>query len=479
MSDIDKAFLKNGKAAEVLLVEDDNALRTIIAKNLSRRGLMVREAENGLVAKTIFELDPKRFDLIISDIRMPELDGVALLKIVRAAGTVPFIVMTGFSELIESKNAFELGASDFLPKPAKTEALLASIIRCLNPENNKPPANATEAKPKGDEFNQIHIDEFVSTTHLRSDIYLRLGDKFVKVAHKGDAVPIDRIRKYQTGSVEYLYVKSSEFRAYVNLNIQVARVLQQSPARVEAKLRVLKHTAEVITESCFRDGFDKQLFDSASKVVLDTVDLVADDEDILGTLTQMHSGANRLYVHAVAVSMFSAMIAKAVGWTSVTNQSKVSLCGLFHDIGKKEIDPAIFEKKRIHLTVEDIQRIESHVLRGRDILRQMPSLPEDVSEVAYQHHENFNGTGYPHALSGDQIHPMARLVRVADLYVSAILPLQSELRLEPLAALQKLQTIHEGEVDPTFVRGLAKVVRGHAATSTLGAAAPVGKVKLA
>ena len=220
MSEIEKTFQKNGKAAEVLLVEDDDALRSIIAENLTRRGMIVSQAENGLVAKNLFELAPTKFDLIISDIRMPELDGVQLLKIVRAAGRVPFIVMTGFSELIESKNAFDLGASDFLPKPAKTDALLSSIARCLNPTPAVIETSATDVAAE-ERYCQIHIDEFVSTTHLRSDIYLNLGAKYVKVAHQGDAVPIDRIRKYQTSSVEYLFVKASDFRSYVNLNIQV------------------------------------------------------------------------------------------------------------------------------------------------------------------------------------------------------------------------------------------------------------------
>lgn len=443
----------------VLLVEDDHVFRGLIAKNLRRRGLNVREAENGLVAKTILELAENEFHVVISDVRMPEMDGVALLKHVRSTSKVPFIVMTGFSELIEARNAFELGATEFLPKPVKTDALLEAISRCLAPASTRDEAPRQTDTLRVDEFCQIHVDEFISTTSLRSDIYLKLGEKFVKVAHKGDSVPIDRLKKYQASSVDYLYVRVEEFRNYVNLNIQVSNVVSQSNVIAkEAKLRVLKHTAEIITETCFRDGFDKAIFDSASRVVLDTVRLVGDDRDILSVLANMHSGANRLYVHSVAVSVFSTMIAKAVGWASMTTQFKASVCGLFHDIGKRELDPEILDKKRILLSLEEVKALESHVVRGRNILRQLPSLPEDVGDVAYQHHENFNGTGYPHAIKGEQIHPMARVVRVADLFVGMLFPLNEEDRLDPAAAVKKIEKIYEGEIDPQFLRGLAKAL---------------------
>lgn len=465
--DIKSQLEQHGAKGAVMVVEDDHVFRSLIAKNLERRGLTVREAENGLIAKTIFDIDPSKFCLIISDVRMPEMDGVALLKYIRAKSEIPFIVMTGFSELIEAKNAYDLGANEFLPKPVKSDALLEAIVRCFNP---KPRETKSETAPaKNEDYCQIHVDEFVSTTHLRSDIFLKLGDRFIKVAHIGEAVPLDRLKKYQASNVEYLFVRLEDFRNYVNFSIQVSNVISQSNTMgKEAKLKVLKHTAEVITESCFRDGISRAMFDPASKVVLDTVNLVSEDQDILTTLANMDSGANRMYVHSVAVSVFATMIAKGVGWNSITTQFKVSLAGLFHDMGKKEIPTEVLDKKRIHLSAEESKFIESHVLRGRDILRQLAGVPEDVAEVAYQHHENYDGTGYPQRLKGEHIHPIARVIRLADLFVNCILPMEEEARLTPQEALAKITKNYAREIDPNFIKGLAKAIGSQAEP-------PVGK----
>jgi CheY-like chemotaxis protein len=106
----------------LLIVEDDETFRKVIRNVTELLGFQVREAENGLVAQTIFDLNVDAFDLIISDVQMPEMDGVEFLKHVRAVNKdTKFILMTGFSELIEAQRAYEIGANEFLAKPFRLE----------------------------------------------------------------------------------------------------------------------------------------------------------------------------------------------------------------------------------------------------------------------------------------------------------------------------------------------------------------------
>ncbi|CAN5699913.1 hypothetical protein BH10BDE1_BH10BDE1_02110 [soil metagenome] len=129
---------ENLKPIEILLVEDDNTLRTQIVRVLQKRGLRVSNAENGLEAKQMFIDSPSRFDLIISDVDMPGMTGVELLEFVRSSSEIPFIAMTGHSDLIATRNAYSMGATEFLPKPVSTEALLEAISHSLNPPEAKP-----------------------------------------------------------------------------------------------------------------------------------------------------------------------------------------------------------------------------------------------------------------------------------------------------------------------------------------------------
>ena len=68
----------------VLIVEDDPTFRRLLVRSIEMQGFHTREAENGLVAKTIFDLNEKELKLVISDIRMPALDGIGFLAHVRS-----------------------------------------------------------------------------------------------------------------------------------------------------------------------------------------------------------------------------------------------------------------------------------------------------------------------------------------------------------------------------------------------------------
>lgn len=451
------------RAPSVLLVEDDNFFRSVISKNLTRRGLIVREAENGLVAKTIFEMAPENFDLVISDVQMPALDGVSLLKFIRTLSDVPYIVMTGFSVLLEAKDAHALGATEFLPKPVRTDAMLEAVARCLGPNRGTALIDVIQpvsSKPQEAKFCQIHVDEFVSATHLVSDVYLKLGERYIKAAHEGEAVPVDRIKKYQSNQVDYLFVRQEDFKKYLDFSLKISGlVAKNSVIPNESKLKLFRHTAEIVAENCFKNSIERGVFDSASRIVQDTVDLLSNDEDLMDVMLGLDSHAERVYRHSVFVALLGVLTARAYGWRGTSTLLKVTLCGLFHDIGKKEISKEILNKRRIHLTDFDIRMIESHVVRGREILTVLSGLPEDVATVAYQHHENFNGTGYPQALKSDHIHPIARLIRVVDLFVNYMDSAIESERVSAEVALQKILDHHTGEFDPNFLNSLAKAVR--------------------
>jgi DNA-binding NtrC family response regulator len=202
----------------VLLAEDDAIFRRLMAKKLAAAGFYVREAASGLIAKNIFDESPSSFSLVLTDVKMPELDGVQLLAHMRKSSKIPVVVMTGFSEILESKAALDLGANGFLPKPFKADTLLGVIEDAMNPESKRLKREEASAQ-----FCQIHISEFGSYTHLISDIYVRLAQaKYVKVAHRGDPIPIERLKVYKERNVDFLYVAIEDSSQYVKIIIKAS-----------------------------------------------------------------------------------------------------------------------------------------------------------------------------------------------------------------------------------------------------------------
>jgi len=120
------------------------------------------------------------------------------------------------------------------------------------------------------------------------------------------------------------------------------------------------------------------------------------------------------------VSAVSVIIARAMRWTLSHNLEKLALGALLHDVGLKEIPEEILELPRHAMTREQIEIYESHVYRGVEILRSMPSISDDILAIVLEHHENAPGQGYPRRLRDIKMNPFSRIVALADCFVDVI-----------------------------------------------------------
>lgn len=110
---------------KIMVVDDEPRLAQSVARLLESRGHQATIACDGLEAWTLFEDAPEGWDMLITDIRMPKLDGVNLARRVRAHGSdIPVVFISGHGEL---PNVGELSPASFLAKPFKRMALLAAI----------------------------------------------------------------------------------------------------------------------------------------------------------------------------------------------------------------------------------------------------------------------------------------------------------------------------------------------------------------
>jgi len=117
--------------ATVLIVEDEPALREIIGAWFKRIAGKALTAAHGGEALAVIDAHP--VDLVISDMRMPVIDGITLLKRIRASGrNMPVILISGYSDT-EARIALGLGADALLPKPMDRQDLLDTVARSLSP----------------------------------------------------------------------------------------------------------------------------------------------------------------------------------------------------------------------------------------------------------------------------------------------------------------------------------------------------------
>jgi two-component system KDP operon response regulator KdpE len=116
-------------SVRVLVVDDDDALRRFVERNLTARGFDVITAANGLEALAM--VSKGRPDLIILDIMMPRMDGFETCRRIRATSMVPIIVLTALGTEADTVRALDEGADDCLVKPFGVDELLARVRSAL------------------------------------------------------------------------------------------------------------------------------------------------------------------------------------------------------------------------------------------------------------------------------------------------------------------------------------------------------------
>jgi DNA-binding NtrC family response regulator len=131
-------FMKTGQAKPILVVDDDLQMRAALSEAIQRLGYSVVLCDNGVDA--IGKLNQSVYSLVVTDMKMPKMDGLTFLREVRRRiGNLPVLVMTGFGTIENAVESMKEGATDYLMKPFSFDSLsktIATIMTRVNPEKD-------------------------------------------------------------------------------------------------------------------------------------------------------------------------------------------------------------------------------------------------------------------------------------------------------------------------------------------------------
>lgn len=120
--------------ASILIVDDERAIRNSLKEILEYENYKVEVAENGLDG--LHKVQNGKYDLIFSDIKMPEMDGIAFLEaVLKERGDVPVIMMSGHAEIDIAVKSIKMGAYDFISKPLDMNRILVTVRNALDKKN--------------------------------------------------------------------------------------------------------------------------------------------------------------------------------------------------------------------------------------------------------------------------------------------------------------------------------------------------------
>lgn len=172
------------------------------------------------------------------------------------------------------------------------------------------------------------------------------------------------------------------------------------------------------------------------------------------------SGSNKeqegLYYHALNVSVLSMILAKNLGFNA--DDIKITGIGaLFHDVGKLKVPTQIL-RKTTPLTAPEANLLKLHTRFGTELVSLAENFPLEAWVILEQHHEYFDGSGYPKGLTAEKIHPLARIVAVVNTFDNLCHPTDISKARSPHHALSHLYRSMKGKLGEQEMKMMIKMM---------------------
>lgn len=444
---------------KILLVDDDPVFLKGMMYTVKQLGFDPIIAGGGKAAAEL--LKTIKVDAIISDINMPEGNGLQLLNYVKKRSTLPFILMTGLSDLKEAKTALDMGANFFLSKPFKRSELKELLEKCFAP--------APEAKIH-EPMEKLHIEEFLHADEMTFDIFMKRENQFIKVSSGGEKISSQVLSSYRSSGILSLYIRKSDFIRYMGLEAFCTK-----PACPDEKKKITDKFKNKFYEVEYLSALNPEAATRAYAVFFNCLDLLCDNIDTFTILKKMTEKDSAPLSICTFTGILAAQVSQYTGQRSLKEFFLIITSSLLSGIGildtnlsTKGIDASY--------TMDDKIVYESHPARGAKMLSTIP-LPEEVRVIILQHEEKEDGSGFPIGLKGNATHPLAKIVAASHAFIFEFLKsktgkIQSDVNLMEDFVVNSIQTydilileamLHAFNVStpPTFVEfQLSRILTG-------------------
>lgn len=246
--------------------------------------------------------------------------------------------------------------------------------------------------------------------------------------------------------------------------VEFARTEQAAqPARVEAgeelgKARMIHEQASMIIVDIMQDvRLGKQVeLEQIEPVVSRMTTSILRNNGALLSLCRIKNKDDYTFRHSVSVGALMVSFCNAMGMDAQAIQ-KAGIGGMLHDIGKMKIPDEILNKPG-KLTEQEFAVIKCHVVESQRILQATDGISELSIQVASQHHERHDGSGYPAGLKGDEISELGQMAAIVDVYDALTSDRCYHKGMPPTDALRKIYEWSKFHFNPKLVQAFMRCI---------------------
>lgn len=461
----------------VLVVDDSNLLRGILREELEAEGFRVHLAEGGTQAlEMAHDLRP---DIVLLDVGLPDIDGYEVCRKLKedpATGETPVLILSALNELKDKLAGFDAGADDYMTKPFFTKELLARLRTNLRIREALASSrrlgqyyletlfsigSAITSPFKVDDEVEIIlrqalvavgagqgsillIDGDSSTLEVKGVVGYdeggptlgdrhRISEKLPVVAPDADGTPVG-IRMYEDEDRGSVFVPMvAKERLIGGIEIGLTGRSHRLAANEQKLLYALGSQAAIFIENARLERDVRSMF-------LNIIVSMAGAVDAKDAYTHGHS---------LRVARVSLIVGQALELPR-EEMEPLLLSAILHDVGKIAIPDNILKKPE-RLDREEFEIMKTHAAAGARLLQHIPALGNVIPGILH-HHEYWNGSGYPHGLSGDDIPLQGRIIHIGDAFDAMTTDRVYRRKVSVKGAMKEIEKFAGVQFDPNLAK---------------------------
>jgi len=262
------------------------------------------------------------------------------------------------------------------------------------------------------ELFDVRLQSIVTDTPLPYDLYLVVNFNAILFKSNGDILSKERRDKL----IEY------GGRTFLIPNAQRQRYLKTIQALITSpdvdtitKSTFIKEAAFIHVGDLFTRKDIGPVVGEVRSLVNEMVDYICTDSKAIYSLVGLSAHDYRTYNHSVNASVYAVALTRKLFGDKKELLLAAGFGAFLHDIGKRRLPKTVIDKLT-PLTDEDWQTICQHPHLGKQELDSIEGISDEIKDLVLHHHENYDGSGYPQGLKGDQISELARIITIADCF---------------------------------------------------------------
>ena len=274
------------------------------------------------------------------------------------------------------------------------------------------------------EYCKVNISFFLSAKQVFCDIYLKVSEsKYIKIFNRYDEVDLNDIKKYNQRNIQYLYVRERDFSLIMKKLVEELHPLthQSTDSLIvhnsQLSSSISIQLLETVSESVNKLGLNREAIEMTNIAINTTMELIQRSGEIYDLLRHITRRSNYISEHSFLLTYISCSILKESPYAHPDNELSLSVAAFFHDIALDSHEKARVQSKHENqfklLGIADQEDVIHHPMRGAKLVSQITGIPDKVLTIMSQHHEKYDGTGFPNGIDYKRIHPLSAIFNLS------------------------------------------------------------------